>query len=502
MSSVNEQYDVVIIGAGIAGLSCALELSKRSPTLKIAIVSKSTVDSCNSVLAQGGVAAVIDNENDSFDLHSKDTQIAGNFFSNPDVVEHIVNNAPRQIEWLLSLGVPFRNTTENTLALRLEGGHSRNRIVYTDDLTGKSIHDVLLNNAKLNEAIYFLEHHELLDLVSEANTVSGVVLWKDNAQIIVQAQIVVLATGGCGQLFEFTTNSKEATGDPIAIACKHGARTEDLDFIQFHPTAFFEVGKKKLFLLTEALRGEGARIVNHFGERFVLNYDKRGELAPRDVVSGAIFSELEKTYAPYAFLDCSGIAAEKLEVEFPMILKYCEERGLDIRVDLLPIVPAAHYMCGGIATNIHGESSVVNLFAVGECAHTGLHGNNRLASNSILEATVIGRNTAECIANRVIQGDVQIHKKPNSIWREIVYAEKEEILKIAKELSKIVQPGFTVENVDLSIYKLSKMYDELNVQQSEFPDSYYMLKNRLDLALMILKTRQKNLNINKTILSD
>jgi L-aspartate oxidase len=392
--------DFLIIGSGVAGLSLALNLADRG---RVAIITKKDLSDSNTNYAQGGVAAVL-GPDDSFDLHVADTLAAGAGLCRRDIVEMVVREGPARIRDLTSLGVAF-SAEAGRFALGLEGGHSRHRIVHSADYTGREIETRLLDAVLEHEHIDVHPYHMAIDLIAprhlEKNGAGGV--WgayaMDAATGDVRAFVAkrtILATGGAGKVYRYTTNPDIATGDGIAMAYRAGACIANLEFVQFHPTCLYHP-RAKSFLLTEALRGEGAHLIDASGERFMDAYDSRGELAPRDIVARAIDAEMKRTSAPCVYLDITHLAASFIERRFPSILESCLGFGIDPRVEPIPVVPATHYFCGGVDVDASGRTSVQNLFAIGETSHTGLHGANRLASNSLLEALVFARRAYEAV---------------------------------------------------------------------------------------------------------
>lgn len=392
----------MIVGAGIAGLSQAIALAEKDNSLDIGVVSKSALQETNTRLAQGGIAAVMSTENDSYFAHIEDTLNASQNRADRNVVAFVVENAHQGIHQLENWGVRF-DLVQNDYHLGLEGGHSQARILHVKDQTGAAVHEQLIRQINKHDSISVIEFSEVIELLMNTDEEVGgarVFNHKKNTTAEFNSKIVVLATGGMGQLFQYTTNSAIATGDGIALAHNIGAEINNLEAIQFHPTAFRESGKNKLFLISEAVRGAGAHVINKKGDRFLFTYDMRGELATRDVISSAIYQEMKISGEQEVYLDCRHIPKEELEHEFPYILENCLQGGFDLTKQPVPIIPAAHYSCGGIQVNMKGESSIVNLYAIGECANTGLHGNNRLASNSLLEAIVFTQNVAENILHK------------------------------------------------------------------------------------------------------
>lgn len=394
---MTENYDVIIAGTGAGGLYTAISLPEN---LKVLIITKRELILCNSALAQGGIAAVYKPTDDSVRLHTNDTLIAGGFKNNPDSLKILVNEAAKEIEKIISLGVDFDRDENGELHRTLEGGHSRRRIFHHKDSTGFEI------TTKLQEAVKRLPNVDIMEnallcRLKKTSTGFSADISCDGEHKTFNSRCFVLATGGIGRVYDFTTNSAIATGDGITFAYEMGANIKNLSLIQFHPTAFNNKHTRECFLISEAVRGEGAYLRNKDGERFMQNYDERLELAPRDVVSHAIVTEGRRLDSDEFYLDITHKDAEFLKNRFPMIYKYLLSQGIDMTKDMIPIYPCQHYLMGGINVNTKAMSSIDGLYAVGECSHTGVHGNNRLASNSLLEALVFGRQAAEDIAGRI-----------------------------------------------------------------------------------------------------
>lgn len=393
------ESDFLVIGSGIAGLSFALKAS-RLGSVNI-ITKKEEVDSATN-LAQGGIAAVLNSE-DSFDSHIHDTLKAGAGLCDEAVVKMVVENGPARISELIELGVNFVKGKDGNLSLGREGGHSKRRVAHAFDLTGKEIERALIESvAKINNVSLF-ENHMCVDLITEVNTGSdGAVDQKScvGAYVIDEkgkiktfiAKVIVLCTGGAGKVYLYTSNPDIATGDGVAVASRAGAKIENMEFVQFHPTCLYH-HQAKNFLISEAVRGEGALLLNQEKERFMEVYEpEEKELATRDKVARAIDTEMKRTGCDFVYLDISSKKKEYLQKRFPTIFNKCLSLGLDISKQPIPVVPAAHYLCGGVKTDKHGRTTIENLFALGETACTGLHGGNRLASNSLLEAIVYAEN--------------------------------------------------------------------------------------------------------------
>lgn len=388
--------DILVIGTGVAGLSFALEASKYASIL---LVSKRSADESNTKYAQGGIAAVLDSA-DSFAAHVNDTMVAGAGLNHRDTVELCVKEAPDRIRALLELGTELDRDSKARLSLHLEGGHSARRIVHAQDMTGREVERALLESVRQEENIELWEDHTAVDLIMAAVAgspdvcVGAYVLDSTSSEVrTVVARSTVLATGGAGKVYLYTTNPDVATGDGVAMAYRAGAEVANMEFYQFHPTCLFHPNAKN-FLISEALRGEGAVLKRVDGTPFMQSYDERGDLAPRDVVARAIDAELKRTGADHVNLDITHRGEAFVKSHFPNIHAECLAFGIDIAKAPIPVVPAAHYMCGGVSTDLHGRTTVPGLWAIGECAHTGLHGANRLASNSLLEGLVFGHRAA------------------------------------------------------------------------------------------------------------
>jgi L-aspartate oxidase len=406
--------DILVVGSGIGGLFFALKAARYG---SVALVTKKDRPESSTNYAQGGIAAVF-SPDDSFDLHLQDTLEAGAGLCHVDAVEVLVREGPSRIRELLELGVRFSHEGER-LSLGREGGHSRRRIVRADDLTGREVERALLAAVAENPGIELFEDHVAIDLYTELDPALGrerccglSVLDAHGGRVVeCRGRVVVLATGGCGQVYRHTTNPGIATGDGVAMAFRAGARVANMEFVQFHPTALVSGGRT--FLISEAVRGEGAVLRRLDGTSFMEGYHPLGSLAPRDVVARAIDREMKRTGDPHVLLDCSPIAGAEIRARFPNILRETAQRGVDMLAEPLPVVPAAHYQCGGVLVDHDGRSSLPGLYAIGEAACTGVHGANRLASNSLLEALVFAHRAAERLGPRLREMPVlECHGQP------------------------------------------------------------------------------------------
>ena len=396
------EVDVLVIGSGLAGLRVALSLSEH---LRVRIVTKSRDHHSNTDRAQGGIAAVL-GKDDRFDLHVQDTLHAGAGLCHEDQVQAMVENAPHLIEGLLQVGMHFATLEDGSYEMGREGGHSRRRVLHSGDFTGREVERAMVAAVRAHRSIQVLEDHFAIDLLKDAQGgVAGALVLDERRGTteVHRAKFTVLATGGWGKVYRYTSNPDIATGDGVAMAWRAGATLSNLEFEQFHPTCLYHP-EAKSFLISEAVRGEGAVLRNLDGEAFMLRYHELADLAPRDIVARAIDAEMKSRGDDHVLLDAAVIPAQHAAERFPNIRARCLEYGFDLTKDPLPVVPAAHYACGGVATDEHGASDLENLFVVGESAMTGIHGANRLASNSLLEALHYGEAAAFEILRRWREG--------------------------------------------------------------------------------------------------
>ena len=388
------KYSAVIIGSGISGLYLAHKLSKSKNNKDgILVITKASVNECNSRLAQGGIVAVMPDVNkaDSISSHIFDTVKAGAGLNDFNAVKYVSEYSALAIRGLINAGVKFDKKEDGSFDFALEAAHSLPRILHTKDKTGESIENALIDKVNKAKDVEIYENTMAVELlVDKHNAVKGVIAFSEQTGEFeaILTNAVIIATGGIGQLYKYSTSRPVATGDGICLAKKAGAKIEDMEFVQFHPTALSVKNAETMPLVSEAVRGEGAKLVNKKGERFILKYDKKAELAPRDIVARAIYDELKNSNEDFVYLDITDIGPEKFKERFPQITNYCEEFGVDLNQKLIPVSPACHYLMGGIKVNLDFETNIKNLYAIGECARTGLHGANRLASNSLLECVV------------------------------------------------------------------------------------------------------------------
>ena len=474
--------DFLVVGSGIAGLNFALKVAKYG---KVTIVTKKEIMESNTNLAQGGIAAVT-RKDDSIQLHIEDTVSVGSGLSNKRMVKILAEHGPAAIRNLLSFGVNFDKENDE-LHLTTEGGHSMARVLHSGDSTGREIEQTMTESVRKNKNIEIFEDCFAIDLILKNKECIGAkMLDIKNREICdIFARVTVLATGGIGFVYQNTTNPEIATGDGIAMALRAGARIEDMEFVQFHPTTLNKSGAPH-FLISEALRGEGAILVNEKGERFMVDYDNMGELAPRDIISRTIFNELKKGSV---YLDIRHKGESFVLDRFPMIHQECLKYGIDITKDLIAVSPAAHYICGGIKTNEYGETTIANLLAFGECACTEVHGANRLASNSLLESVVFTSLGAQK-AKRYLRN--KIGAPPQQKETTLSNIETQELKDIRAELRKAMW-GYvgiirTEENMSLMLRELEQLTRRLDALGENGVNTRFLeLKNMVTVARLITK---------------
>ena len=493
--------DVLIIGSGLAGLTSALKLADHK---KVLIVSKREILDSSSQWAQGGVAAVMSNE-DSIESHVKDTEFVGGGLTDPKVASFVASHGKEAIQWLNDLHVPFsRDDTTHQFHLTKEGGHSHRRVVHAKDATGLAIQATLSEQVKAHVNITILENHIAVDLITEKKSLkvdhiksnrclgAYVLNNKTGKVITVSAQETILAAGGVSKVYLYTTNPDVSTGDGVAMAWRAGCRVANMEFIQFHPTCLFHP-KAKSFLISEIVRGEGGLLKLPDGSRFMDEYDARGELASRDIVARAIDFEMKKRGIDCVYLDISHKSPDFIKSHFPTIYARCLELGIDITKEWIPVVPAAHYSCGGVMTNLAGQTDLAHLYAIGETAYTGLHGANRLASNSLLECLVFG----EAVAKHILQSKVDTTSFELPHWDESRVTDADEEILIThtwNELRRFMwnYVGIVRTNKRLSraLHRIHMLRDEVHEFYTNFKVSHNLieLRNLLQVAELIVES--------------
>lgn len=484
--SPSRDFDAIIVGSGLAGLSAALHLA---PTHRVAILTKRTMSDGSSGWAQGGIAAVMDPA-DSFDAHVDDTLIAGAGLSDPAATRFVVEHAPESVEWLQQLGVPFSEEGGH-LHLTREGGHSARRIVHVTDATGAAVQQTLIQRVKHTPNITVFEHHMLVDLVTSAklgapgaNRCVGLYALDEATDQVVtfRAPQTILATGGAGKVYLYTTNPDTATGDGIAAAWRAGCRVTNMEFIQFHPTCLYHPLVKN-FLISEAVRGEGGRLVLPDGTRFMPNHDPRLELAPRDVVARAIDFEMKKHGLDCVHLDISHQPAAFIREHFPNIHARCLELGIDITREPIPVVPAAHYTCGGVHTDLAGRTDLPGLHAIGETAYTGLHGANRLASNSLVECMVFARSAAQDILATPLPAAPDV-----PAWDESRVTDADELVVVSHnwdELRRFMWDYVGIVRTNKRLDRAAHRVKLLQQEIQEFYAAFHVTRDLLELRNLV-----------------
>jgi len=498
--------DFLVIGSGIAGLVYAIKAAESG---KVIIVSKSKLIDTNTRHAQGGIAAV-SCPTDSIESHFVDTYKAGRELSDPDIVKMVVTEGPDLINELIEWGVEFDKNPDGSFNLAREGGHSESRVYHHKDNTGQEIQKVLINKIELHPNITVLENHFAIDIITQhhfGETVTraktdiecfgAYVLNSTNNKIFaIAAKITMIATGGAGSLYQSTTNPLIATGDGIAMVYRAKGIIENMEFVQFHPTSLYNPIERPSFLITEALRGHGAYLTTIAGVDFMKNYDERGSLAPRDIVAKAIDYELKKSGDDYVLLNTAHLYKEELVSKFPNIYKKCLSIGIDITKQAIPVVPAAHYFCGGIKVNKYGLSNIKNLYASGECASTGLHGANRLASNSLIEALVFSNNAAKHSVNSFLSVNYKADIPP---WNEsgvVQPYEKIFISQVYREINQLMTNYVGIvrsdNRLERALKRLKMIYLETDVfyKKSKLSPQICELRNMINVGYLVIKSAQ------------
>ncbi|MDR1098102.1 MAG: L-aspartate oxidase [Tannerella sp.] len=470
-----KRYDYLIIGSGIAGMSFALKVANRG---KVALICKSGLEEANTFFAQGGVASVTNLSVDNFEKHIADTMVAGDFLSDRAAVEKVVYNAPEQIRELIGWGVDFDKDEKGNFDLHREGGHSEFRILHHKDNTGAEIQDSLIEGIKKHPDITVFENHFTIEILTQHHL--GITVTRQTPDIecfgayIMDMQtgqidtflskVTLMATGGIGAVYQTTTNPLVATGDGIAMVYRAKGTVKDMEFVQFHPTALFYPGDRPSFLITEAMRGYGGILRTLDGKEFMQKYDSRLSLAPRDIVARAIDNEMKNRGEDHVFLDVTQMDPEETKKHFPNIYEKCLGLGIDITKEYIPVAPAAHYLCGGIKVDLDARSSIHRLYAVGECACTGLHGGNRLASNSLIEAVVYA-DAAAGHAMKVI--DSLSYQENIPAWNDEGTRSPEEMVLITQSVREVGQIMSTYVGIVRSDLRLKRAWDRLDIIYEE-----------------------------------
>ncbi len=495
-----QKTDFLVIGSGIAGLTYALKMATRFPEKKVLVLTKASADETNTKYAQGGIAVVNDLENDSYEKHIEDTLIAGDGLCTVPVVEMVVKEGPDRVQEIIDWGASFDKEADGDYKRGKEGGHSENRILHYKDVTGQEMERALLEAVARRNNIEFIKHCFVIDIITQhhlgylvTKSTPGVECYgvyvlnlQTNQVEKILARITLLATGGNGQVYRSTTNPAIATGDGVAMTYRAKGRIGNMEFIQFHPTALYEPGVTgQAFLVTEAVRGDGGILRNKQGEAFMERYDPRKDLAPRDIVARAIDSEMKRTGTEHVWLDCRHFDPEKFIEHFPNIYQKCLSVGIDVTKSMIPVSPAAHYSCGGIQTDEWGRSSITRLYACGECAFTGLHGANRLASNSLLEAMVFAHrcymDAAEKINGIRFQEDIpDWNAQGTSAPREMIL-----ITQSLKELQLVMSDYVGIVRNDIRLQRAIRRLDLLWEETEELYRTSVLSPQLLELRNMI-----------------
>ncbi|MEE1297636.1 MAG: L-aspartate oxidase [Muribaculaceae bacterium] len=469
------RYDYLVIGSGIAGMSFALKVAK---TGRVALVCKTTLSEANTALAQGGVASVTNTLVDDFSKHIEDTMIAGDWLSDKAAVEKVVTEAPSQIQELIGWGVDFDKNENGEFDLHREGGHSEFRILHHQDNTGYEIQESLIKAVKANPNIDIFEHHFAVEIctqhhlgkivtrrTSDITCYGAYVLDESTGSVnTFLSKVTLMATGGCGAVYRTTTNPLVATGDGIAMVYRAKGTVQDMEFVQFHPTALYHPGDRPSFLITEAMRGYGAVLRTLDGKEFMHKYDERLSLAPRDIVARAIDNEMKTRGDDHVYLDVTHKDPEETKHHFPNIYKKCLSLGIDITKDYIPVAPAAHYLCGGIKVDLNACSSIRRLYAVGECSCTGLHGGNRLASNSLIEAVVYADAAAKHSMEHINE---YTYREDIPEWNDEGTQHPEEMVLITQSEKEVGQIMGTYVGIVRSNLRLNRAWNRLDILYEE-----------------------------------
>lgn len=503
---MEKKYDFLVIGSGLGGVSFALKVAAKG---KVALVTKTELEETNTRYAQGGIAAVT-SEQDSYDKHVEDTLIAGDGLCNEDIVRLVVKEAPAQIDELIHWGTEFDKKSDGNYSLAREGGHSEYRILHHKDNTGAEIQRALSEQVRNHPNIDLYENHFAIDLITQhhkgqmvkrhLNDIecygAYVLNLKDHTIIKFLSKATLVGTGGAGHLYATTTNPEIATGDGIAMVYRAKGIIENMEFVQFHPTSLYDPGVTPSFLITEAMRGYGGILRNQKSEDFMKKYDERGSLAPRDIVARAIDNELKISGNEFVFLDCTHLEEKALKGHFPNITLKCQTLGIDIARDMIPVVPAAHYICGGIKVDENGQSHIKRLYAVGESSSTGLHGANRLASNSLIEAIVFADRAAKWAIAQAASIDFE---KDIPEWDDTGTTHNEEMILITQNQKEVRQIMTNYVGIVRSDLRLERALARLEIIYRETEDLYKKsklskdiceLRNLINVGYLVIKMAQ------------
>ena len=481
------KFDIVIVGSGAAGLTVALNLPK---TASVAILAKTNFEQYTSYFAQGGISAVLEPD-DSVDQHVEDTLTAGAGLCDPDVVRYTASRGSQCIQWLSELGMPFtrdrQEVSKSGFHLTREGGHSKRRVVHAADATGKALQQTLQAHLHEHDNIQIFEHHLAIDLITANDGCHGLYALNrsDHHVDVFAAQKIVLATGGASKVYLYTSNPDGSTGDGIAMAWRAGCRVANMEFIQFHPTCLYHPDAKS-FLVTEAIRGEGGKLLLPDGERFMQHFDERAELAPRDIVARAIDHEMKRLGSDCVYLDISHKSRAFIKSHFPTIYRRCREYDIDISSEPIPVVPAAHYTCGGIMIDTSGQTDLANVYAVGEVSCSGLHGANRMASNSLLECLVFARSAAQHITDSLVTG---IDPQNLQLWDESQVTDSDEDIVVAHNWDELrrfmwdyVGIVRTNKRLERALHRSCLLKQEIN----EYYGNYKVSADLLELRNLVI----------------
>ncbi len=503
-----KKYDFLVIGSGAAGLTYALKVAEYG---KVALISKTTLDVTNTSKAQGGIAAVTDLSKDDFEKHIVDTHIAGAGICDPEAVRMVVTHAPEQIKQLLQWGTDFDKKSDGEFDLHREGGHSEFRILHHQDSTGFEIQRALISQIKSHPNIDVFENHFAIDILTQHNIGRSNEPWmKDidcygayildeatNKVVTFLSKVTMMATGGIGNVYQVTTNPTISTGDGIAMVFRAKGIIQNMEFVQFHPTSLYNPGERPSFLITEAMRGFGGILRRKDGSSFMEKYDKRGSLAPRDIVARAIDNEMKISGEECVFLDVTHKPAEEIKHHFPMIYEKCLSIGIDITKQYIPVTPAQHYLCGGIKVDLNGRSSINHLYAAGECSCTGLHGANRLASNSLLEAVVYAdaaaKDSIEVIKHTNFRNDLPDWDDEGTVHNEemvLVTQANKEVETIMSNYVGIVRSNLRLKRAHERLEILYRETEEL-YNTSHVSKTICELRNKINIGYLIIKMAQK-----------